>query len=94
MAAAPGTHDSTRHFREAVCSTSSTLKHCKILVAAGVRMTYQQLLSAANSMVAGLEVWVQAQRQQRVKSDIPAVAATICCGKKWVSSYRQRRPRA
>jgi hypothetical protein len=65
------------------------LSIAKMLVAAGVRMTYEQLLAAANSMVAGLEVWVQTQQQQRVKSDIPVVAATICCGKKWVSSYRQ-----
>jgi hypothetical protein len=50
----------------------------KELVSAGVRISYAQLLAAANSMVAGVEVWVQAQEQCRVKTDIPALAASIC----------------
>jgi hypothetical protein len=33
------------------------------LVAAGVRFSYAQLLAAANSMLAGVEVWVQAQQK-------------------------------
>jgi hypothetical protein len=59
------------------------------LVAAGVRIMYAQLLAAADSIVAGVEVWVQAQQQLRVKSDIPAIAAAICCRKRWVSSCQQ-----
>jgi hypothetical protein len=49
-----------------------------ILVAAGVRTSYAQLIAAANNMVAGVEVWVQAQQQLEVDSDIPAVAQAIC----------------
>jgi hypothetical protein len=56
------------------------------LVAAGVRMPYAQLLAAARSMVAGAEVWVQAQQQLGVASDVPAAALEICCGQDWVSS--------
>uniref|UniRef100_A0A383W486 Uncharacterized protein n=1 Tax=Tetradesmus obliquus TaxID=3088 RepID=A0A383W486_TETOB len=50
------------------------------LVAAGVRISYAQLLAAADSMVAGVEVWVQAQQQLGVESDIPAAAVAACCG--------------
>jgi hypothetical protein len=49
------------------------------LVAAGVRIDYAQLLAAARSMVAGVEVWVQAQQQLGVQTDIPEWAAAICC---------------
>jgi hypothetical protein len=52
----------------------------KQLVAAGVRIPYAQLLSAANSMVEDLEVWVQAQQQLGVKTDIPKAAVAVCCG--------------
>jgi hypothetical protein len=51
------------------------------LVAAGVRITYSQLLAAARSMVAGVEVWVQAQQQLGVQTDIPEVAVAVCCEK-------------
>jgi hypothetical protein len=56
------------------------------LVAAGVRISWQQLLAAANSMVAGVEVWVQAQQQYNLKTDIPSVALALCCRKprNWV----------
>jgi hypothetical protein len=57
----------------------------KQLVAAGVRVTYAQLLAAAHSMVAGVEVWVQAQQRLGVYTDIPALAVAICCGEDWVS---------
>jgi hypothetical protein len=50
------------------------------LVAAGMRITYAQLLAAADSMVAGVEVWVQAQQALGIKTDIPAVAVAICDG--------------
>jgi hypothetical protein len=55
------------------------------LVSAGVRVSYAQLLAAANSMVAGVEVWVQAQQQLGIQTDIPAAAVAICCGGEWVS---------
>jgi hypothetical protein len=55
------------------------------LVAAGMRISYAQLLAAANSQVQGVEVWVQAQQQLRIQSDIPAAAVTICCSNHWVS---------
>jgi hypothetical protein len=56
------------------------------LVRAGIRMRYDQLLEAASSMVAGVEVWVQAQQQLGVQTDIPAVAVAICTGRSWVSA--------
>jgi hypothetical protein len=55
------------------------------LVSAGMRISYAQLLSAVNRGVAGVEVWVQAQEQQGVVTDIPAPAVAICCGRDWVS---------
>jgi hypothetical protein len=55
------------------------------LVAAGMRVSCKQLLTAANSMVAGVEVWVQAQQQLGIQTDIPAVAVAACCGSNWVS---------
>jgi hypothetical protein len=63
------------------------LQHAKQLVADGVRIPNAQLMAAANSMVAGVEVWVQAQRELEVTSDIPAAAVAICCGKPWVSVH-------
>jgi hypothetical protein len=51
----------------------------ELLVAAGVRFSYAQLLAAANSMVAGAEVWVQAQHELGITTDIPKVAVAICC---------------
>jgi hypothetical protein len=62
------------------------LQQAQQLVAAGVRMPYAQLLSAARSMVAGVEVWVQAQQQLEVASDILAAAVAICCDQDWVST--------
>jgi hypothetical protein len=62
------------------------LSHAKELVAAGMRVSYAQLLAAAKSMVEGVEVWVQAQQQGQVESDIPEVAVTICCSKGRVSA--------
>jgi hypothetical protein len=58
-----------------------------ILVAAGVRISWAQLLDAANSKVAGVEVWVQVQQQRRVHMDIPPAAVIICCRKSrnWAS---------
>jgi hypothetical protein len=50
----------------------------KMLVAVGVRISYAQLLAAAHSMVAGVEVWVQAQQQLDVQTDMPQAALHIC----------------
>jgi hypothetical protein len=36
-------------------------------------------------MVARLDVWVQAQEQLGITSDLPAAAVAICCGRDWVS---------
>jgi hypothetical protein len=57
----------------------------KQLVSAGMRVSYAQLLAAAHSMVAGVEVWVQAQQQLGIQTDLPAAAVAICCGEDWVS---------
>jgi hypothetical protein len=53
-------------------------------VAAGVRITLAQLLTAATSMVEGVEVWVQAQLNVQHNISPPAVA--ICSGQQWVSA--------
>jgi hypothetical protein len=66
--------------------SSVPLDCAKQLVSAGVRVSYAQLLAAANSMVAGVEVWVQAQQQLGIEHDIPAAAVAICCGDHWVST--------
>jgi hypothetical protein len=70
-----------------------TLQFAEQLVAAGMRITYAQLQDAANSMVAGVEVWVQAQQALGINSDISAVAVAICCGDGdiLVSKLRTRR---
>jgi hypothetical protein len=62
----------------------------KQLVAAGVRISYAQVLAAAHSMVAGVEVWVQAQQQLGVHSDIPATAEWVCCRQDWVSCKQKK----
>jgi hypothetical protein len=54
------------------------LDMAELLVAAGVRVSYAQLIAAANSMVAGVEVWVHAQQRLGVDSEIPSVAKAIC----------------
>lgn len=55
--------------------------HCTAIhiVTAGVRVSYAQLLGAANNMVQGVEVWAQAQQQLGIETDTPAAAVTICC---------------
>jgi hypothetical protein len=60
----------------------------KQLVSGGLHISYAQLLAAAHSMVAGVEVWVQAQQQLGRYTDIPAAAVAICCGEDWVSRAR------
>jgi hypothetical protein len=61
-----------------------SLKWAQQLVSAGMRINYAQLLSAANSLVAGVEVWVRAQDSLHIQSDIPAAALAICCSRRWV----------
>jgi hypothetical protein len=54
----------------------------KKLLDAGVRISYQQLLAAANNMVDGAELWVyfpHHYNQLQSNNDIPADVATICC---------------
>jgi hypothetical protein len=71
---------------ERLVQTPSVSLACAVqLVAAGVRVSCKQLLAAANSTAPGVEVWVQAQEQLGVQTDIPAAAITICCGSNWVS---------
>jgi hypothetical protein len=50
------------------------------LVEAGMRVSYAQLLRAADRMVKGVEVWVLAQQQLGVQTDIPEDAVDICRG--------------
>jgi hypothetical protein len=64
---------------------SVPLATARQLVAAGVRITNAQLLGAARTMVAGVEVWVQAQHELGIQTDVPALAVRICCGDYWVS---------
>jgi hypothetical protein len=59
-------------------------------VAAGLCVSYTQLLAAANSMVAGVEVWVQAQQELCVRTDVPRAALHICC-KNEVSTWSDNR---
>jgi hypothetical protein len=61
------------------------LQQAKQLVAAGVRISSAQLLSAASYMVAGVEVWVQALEQLGIASDLPAAVVAICCTRDQVS---------
>jgi hypothetical protein len=76
------------------------LQQAQQLVAAGVRISHAQLLAAASSMVAGVEVWVQVLKQLqrmdfsdltnqlRILRDIPAEAVAICCNRDpWVSPH-------
>jgi hypothetical protein len=62
------------------------LQHAVKLVEAGMRVSYSQLLSAADSMVAGVEVWALAQQQLGIETDIPQIATDVCCGLNRVSA--------
>uniref|UniRef100_A0A383VFL2 Uncharacterized protein n=1 Tax=Tetradesmus obliquus TaxID=3088 RepID=A0A383VFL2_TETOB len=55
----------------------------KHVLAAGMKMTYAQLVAAAHSMVAGGEVWVQAQHELGLQTDVPQAAVTICWPGTW-----------
>lgn len=43
-----------------------------------VRITYQQLVTAAHNKVNGAEVWVQVQHELGIQTDIPDIAVKIC----------------
>lgn len=45
-----------------------------------VCINYSQLIAAAYNRVAGIEVWVQVQRQLGIVTDIPNIIESICCG--------------
>jgi hypothetical protein len=64
------------------------LQHARQLVEAGVRISYAQLLSAASDMVAAVEVWVQAQQDMGLSTDVPVAAVAVCCQHSWVSLHR------
>lgn len=49
-----------------------------MLVQAGVRISYMQLVDAARERVQGVEVWVEAQQQLGVVKNIPPAATAIC----------------
>jgi hypothetical protein len=55
------------------------------LLSNGLRISYAQLVAAADDKVAGVEVWVQAQQKLGIQGDIPAAAVAICCGSRLVS---------
>jgi hypothetical protein len=52
-----------------------------------MRISYAQLLAAADSMVAGVEVWVQAQEELGIENAISAAAVKICHYNGWVSGF-------
>jgi hypothetical protein len=68
-----------------LCIPDVPLQLAKQLVAAGMRISFLQMTEAASSMVAGAEVWMQAQLQQRVGVYIPAAAIKLCATRDWVS---------
>jgi hypothetical protein len=53
----------------------------KQFVKAGLRVSFAQLQAAANSMVSGVEVWMAAQQQLGVVTDVPTAVVEFCCGK-------------
>jgi hypothetical protein len=78
--------DTAAHIATRLLPTPKVLlEAAKRVVSAGMRVTYAQLLAAADDMVAGVEVWVQAQQQLGVNGDVPAAAIALCCGEEWVS---------
>jgi hypothetical protein len=62
------------------------------LVKAGMRVSFAQLLRPAEHMVKGVEMWVRAQQQLGVQTDIPEDAVDICMSEvsmftRWVSCH-------
>jgi hypothetical protein len=54
------------------------LQMAEQLVASGVRVSYEQICTAASSMVAGVELWVKAHLNLGVTADIPWYAVMMC----------------
>jgi hypothetical protein len=48
------------------------------LVAAGARVSFEQMCAAASEMIAGVELWVQACLNLDVTADIPSMAFIMC----------------
>jgi hypothetical protein len=90
LQAAPALPKSADVAERLVRLPSTSFKQAMKLVATGIRISYAQIVAAANSMVAGVEVWVQAQQQLGIHTDIPAAAAAMCCGETWVSDCIQQ----
>jgi hypothetical protein len=65
------------------------LQQAQQLVAAGARIPYAQLLAAAHSMVAGVEVWVQVQQVMGLSTDVPVASVAVCCQQSWVSLHQR-----
>jgi hypothetical protein len=61
----------------------------RVLIASGVRITFAQLVAAANSMVEGVEVWAQLMSNVHAlepeQCDMPTATFAICCPSCWVS---------
>jgi hypothetical protein len=50
------------------------------LCRAGVRCCFDQLVAAARSSTAGVEVWRIAQQHEEVLHDLPPAAGPLLCG--------------
>uniref|UniRef100_A0A383VMT6 Uncharacterized protein n=1 Tax=Tetradesmus obliquus TaxID=3088 RepID=A0A383VMT6_TETOB len=62
---------------------SIPLQHALHWVNSGVRIHYAELLDAASCAVPGVQVWVKAQHQLGIHTDIPEAARAVCLGKVW-----------
>jgi hypothetical protein len=51
----------------------------KQFVQAGLSISYAQMQAAANSMVAGVEMWMEAQHQLGITADVPTTVVALCC---------------
>jgi hypothetical protein len=60
------------------------------LVAAGMRLSFPQITAAARRMIAGVEVWMQAQLDDCRLTDIPRAAIELCASPLWVSCQMLR----
>jgi hypothetical protein len=73
---------------------SVPLEWASKLIAAGARVSRQQLVAAARSRVAGVEVWVQALRehvpQQQLEQELTRRTISICIGGQLVSTTAAR----
>jgi hypothetical protein len=79
MAAVRGSHSSdvSINSKEVAVRPQCALKLAEQLVAAGMPISFTQMTAASSSMVAGAEVWLQAQLLQRVEEHIPPAAVKL-----------------